>query len=88
MSWYFFNMISSGEYIEDPEGQDLLSLEEAIAVAKSSLCEIAGDRLRQSEDVQLEAIIIADESGCEVARVTTADAILPRFKAFDEFYSH
>lgn len=85
MPTYFFNLISDDKDVDDFEGQAFDTLEVAVQDAEFSLCEIAGDALRSGADVHLEGIIISDEMGHEVARITTEQAILPRFTAFSKF---
>lgn len=85
MTHYYFHMLSGGQTIRDPDGQELETLESARTVAELSLCEIAADRLRAGEIVHIEAIGVVDASGIEHARISTEDAVLARFSSFDKF---
>lgn len=84
MPTYFFQMLSGERQADDTEGQELDSLQAAVEVAELSLCEIAGDALKGGAEVQIEAIIVADDKGQELARVSTEDVVLKRFRAFAE----
>ncbi|MFP5077407.1 DUF6894 family protein [Rhizobium sp. YIM 134829] len=85
MPTYYFHLISEGRQVEDPVGFELDSLDEAIENADLSICEIAGNTLKGGGEVQLEAIIIADDTGHELARVTTESVLLLRFTALAKF---
>lgn len=82
MPRYFFNLLIEGRNIPDHEGQDLDTLEEARRAAELSLCEIAADRLRAGDVVDLHSIEIADPRGIRLAEVLTEEAILSRFSVF------
>lgn len=82
MARYFFNLLVGGRSIPDPEGQEFGSLEEALSVAELSMCEIAADRLRTGDLVDLEAILITDPDEHSLARLSTKDAVLSRFRSF------
>ena len=85
MPTYFFDLVSDDRNARDHEGQECASLEAAMDIADLSLCEIAGDALKAGLNVQLEAIVISDEAGNELARKSAEDAILPRINAFAKF---
>ncbi|WP_139274812.1 hypothetical protein [Rhizobium sp. NFR03] len=77
MPRYYLHLQRPDECIPDEEGQEFRSLEEAYAAARAALCEIAGDHLKASQKIVLEAIDIADVEGKAVGMVSTVDALSP-----------
>ena len=74
---YFLHLQRHDECIPDEEGQEFRSVQEAEAAAKAALCEIAGDHLKASQQIILEAIDIADGEGRPLGTVTTVEALEP-----------
>jgi hypothetical protein len=77
MPKFYLHLQRDDEQIPDEEGQDFGSFEEARAAAMAALCEIAGDAIKASELVVLEAILMEDDTGKLVAKVTTGQALQP-----------
>ena len=78
---YFLHLQRHDECIPDEEGQEFRSVLEAEAAAKAALCEIAGDHLKASQQIILEAIDIADDEGRPLGTVTTVEALEPLLPA-------
>lgn len=77
MPKFYLHLQRDDEQIQDQEGQEFRSVEEAHAAAMAALCEIAGDAIKASEQVALEAILMEDDTGKLVAKVTTRQALQP-----------
>jgi hypothetical protein len=77
MPRYFFNILeSNGQLTKDDEGQDLPGLEAAKAAALISARELLAENLKFASDHPLLAVIITNQDGDELGRVSAED-ILP-----------
>jgi hypothetical protein len=65
----------SGDLVHDEEGSDLPSLRAARDRAMISLRELVGEAIKHGNDLQIEAVIVADEQGNQVASVPIAVAL-------------
>jgi hypothetical protein len=79
---FFLHVDEQKGFIHDLEGIDFPSVEKAIVETFLGIRDIAADCLRSGEELTLQAIAIADESGFVFATITSHDAlqgILPAF---------
>jgi hypothetical protein len=79
MAHYFFHLKVGASLIEDEEGSELDTAEEARAVAVKSLREIFAASIKAGADEPaIDGILIADESGEELAFLPLAE-VLPKW---------
>jgi hypothetical protein len=76
MPKFYINFQNTKDISSEDEGQDLPGLEEARAVAMKSAREVLADRIKYATGEPLIAVIVTDENGQEVARISAKD-ILP-----------
>jgi hypothetical protein len=77
MSRYYFHLRDfRGDLTEDEEGSEFPSLPAARDRALTSMREILGEAIRHRHDVDIEALVVVDERGSQVASVPVA-AVLP-----------
>jgi hypothetical protein len=72
---YYFNIRYSDGLIEDQEGQELRSLEEARAEAVASARELIAEAVLLGAKIDHRAFEITDESGATLAVVPFSDAL-------------
>lgn len=74
---YFMNVRSpDGSVVEDPEGEEFDTLENAVAEAQASARELMADALRANGPVGIDRLIdLADETGQVIATISFRDAI-------------
>lgn len=78
MSRYYFHMRDfTGSLFEDEEGSDLPSLAAAKEFALSAMEELVTEAIKRRADAQVEAVIVADGRGTQLAAVPVL-ASLPR----------
>jgi hypothetical protein len=78
MSTYYFHLRDfMGTLFEDEEGSDLPSLAAAREHALSAMHELLGDAVKGGNEAEVEAIVIADERGTELAAVPVLLALPP-----------
>jgi hypothetical protein len=75
MARYYFNIRHSDGLIEDQEGQELRSLEEARAEAAASARELIAESVLRGQGLDHRTFEINDESGSTLAVVPFAEAI-------------
>jgi uncharacterized protein DUF6894 len=75
MPRFYINFRTAGRIVLDDVGQDLPGLEEAKATATASAREILADNIRTNDDATLEAVIIANEQGEELATIAAKDVL-------------
>lgn len=73
MRRFFFHLREGGTRIEDPEGQELPSLDAAKAEAEAAVREILAERIRSGRAIDGSCVEIADEAGRILATVRFAD---------------
>jgi hypothetical protein len=79
MAHYFFHLKVGASLIEDEEGSELDTAEEARAVAVKSLREIFAASIKAGADEPaIDGILIADKSGEELAFLPLAE-VLPKW---------
>jgi hypothetical protein len=76
MPIFFIHSRRGGEIVRDVEGQELPGLEAAQAAATATIRELLADEIKHASGLQLESVIIADESGKELMTIRAKD-ILP-----------
>jgi hypothetical protein len=76
MAKYYFNFQrANGPVALDDEGEDLPSLEEARARALVSARELLANDVKFATSNQLNAVIVTEEAGGELFRISTADLL-------------
>lgn len=76
MPKYFFNFIDGdGNLAADDDGIDLPSLDEAETAAIKSAREMLSDNIKSTSTKPLAAVIIANEKGDEIKRITARDVL-------------
>jgi hypothetical protein len=75
MARYYFNIRHSDGVIEDQEGQELRSLEEARAEAVASARELVAESVLLGHSIDHRAFEISDETRSTIAVVPFAEAI-------------
>ena len=76
MSRYYFHLRDfKGAVVEDEDGSDLASLAIAKEHALLSMHELIGEAVKRGDQLEVEAIIIADEHGTHLAAVPVLAAL-------------
>ncbi len=76
MTRYYLHLRDfKGALIEDEEGSELASLAIAKEHAMLAMHELVGDVIKQGNELQIEAIVIADERGTHLAAVPLLAAL-------------
>jgi hypothetical protein len=63
MARYFFHLKDGAELIQDPEGSELATMEDARSQALKSARELWADAIKSGSALGVDAIVIADEQG-------------------------
>jgi len=77
MSRYYFHLRQGTELHADEEGAELPDLAAARAEALNGLRSLLGEAMRFGDDVKIEALIIADEEGQQLAAIPVIAALPP-----------
>jgi hypothetical protein len=77
MSRYYFHLRYGGDLREDDEGVELRDLSVAREEALNGLRALLGEALRFGRDMKVEALIIADEDGRQLAAIPITAALPP-----------
>ena len=78
MSGYYLHLRDfKGDVLEDEEGSELPSLAVAKKQAILALRELVGDAIKRGGELQIEAIVVADQQGTHVAAVPLVAALPP-----------
>jgi hypothetical protein len=75
MPRFYINVRTAGHIVLDDVGQDLPGLEEAKASAIVSAREILANNIRTNNDEMLDAVIIANDRGEELATIAAKDVL-------------
>ena len=76
MSRYYFHLKEfKGALVEDLDGSDLASLAIAKEHAMLSMHELIGDAITRGDQLEIEAVIVADERGTQLAAVPIIAAL-------------
>jgi hypothetical protein len=75
MPKFFINFRSSGLIARDPEGADLPSLDAAKEAATNSARELLADNLKAASKAGIDAVIVTDENGKELATILAKDIL-------------
>jgi hypothetical protein len=76
MSRYYLHLRDfKGALVEDQDGSELASLAIAKEHAMLSMHELIGDAIKQGEQLEIEAIVVADERGTHLAAVPVLAAL-------------
>ena len=63
MSRYYFHIQDGTELIQDPEGSELPTMEDARSLALKSAMELWADAIKSGRSLGADAVVIADEEG-------------------------
>ena len=63
MARYFFHIKDGAALIQDPEGSDLATMEDARSQALKSARELWADAIKSGRSLGADAVVIADEEG-------------------------
>ena len=63
MARYFFHIKDGAELIQDPEGSELATMEDARSQALKSARELWADAIKSGRSLAADAVVIADEQG-------------------------
>ena len=63
MARYFFHIKDGAALIQDPEGSDLATMEDARSQALKSARELWADAIKSGRSLGADAVVIADEVG-------------------------
>ena len=63
MARYFFHIKDGAELIQDPEGSELATMEDARSQALKSARELWADAIKSGRSLGADAVVIADERG-------------------------
>ena len=77
MARFYFHIREGVDLIEDDEGTDLPSIDRAREQAIGSARELFADAIKSGRELRVDAIVIADEDGNQVATVAITD-VLPK----------
>lgn len=80
MPRYYFQLVERNGVLDDLDGAEVASLEDARKEAQRAIREIAAEHLKIERKLELTSIEICDEAGNSVASVTydeAMDDILP-----------
>jgi hypothetical protein len=76
MSRYYLHLRDfKGDVVEDEEGSDLPSTAAAKQQAVLAMLELVSDAIKSGHQLEIEAIIVADESGTNIAAVPILAAL-------------
>jgi hypothetical protein len=77
MARYFFHIRDGTELIQDPEGSELATMEDARSQALKSAGELWADAIKSGRSLGADAVVIADEHG-DLTFVPMAEALPKR----------
>jgi hypothetical protein len=80
MARYYFHLQASDGLFHDEEGQDLPTPEKARALAIEAARELVASAIKTGRDLEVDAIVMEDDSGQTKMLVPLADVIPPRFR--------
>ena len=63
MARYFFHIKDGADLIQDPEGSELATMEDARSQALKSARELWADAIKSGRSLGADAVVIADEQG-------------------------
>lgn len=76
MTRYFFHLRTfNGDLIQDEDGSELGSLSAAKKYALGAMHELVGEAVRRGDQLEFEALVLADERGIQVAVVPLIAAL-------------
>ncbi len=75
MARYYFQIVERNAVLDDLEGAELLSLQDAKREAERAIREIAAEHLQTESRLELTSIQIRNETGETVASVTYDEAM-------------
>ena len=75
MQHLFLDVLTGGQVLEDPDGQDFLDLDAAITEAAASARDLVAYGITQNQDVSGRSFLIRDEDEQTVATVPFRDAL-------------
>ncbi|ONF97110.1 DUF6894 family protein [Sphingomonas jeddahensis] len=75
MALYYFHLHECGQALEDLEGVECASLDEALEIARANARDVMIGELRQGKLCFNWSISVADASAQEVARLRFRDAV-------------
>ena len=77
MARYYFHIKDGADLIKDPEGTELLTVDDARSQALKSARELWADAIKSGRDLGADAVVIADEQG-SLTFVPMAEALPKR----------
>ena len=83
MKRFYFHIASGSRLIKDEDGIELPSKQSAHAQAVCSTRELVADAIKHGIDLNFDAVIVADEQGKEIARVSTKEVLPKRLLKLD-----
>ncbi len=83
MKRFYFHIANGSRLIKDEDGIELPSKQSAHVHAVRSTRELVADAIKHGIDLRVDAIIVADEQGKEIARVSTKEVLPKRLLTID-----
>jgi hypothetical protein len=80
MSKFYINFRNGDQIARDPEGAELPDLDAAKEAAMNSVRELLADNLKAASKAGIDAVIITDESGQELATIVAKDILNEPFR--------
>jgi hypothetical protein len=80
MAHFYFHMRDGERFINDEEGQELLSLDHALEQALLSTRELVADAIKSGRDPGFDALVVADERGRELTSVRAGEVLPHRLR--------
>jgi hypothetical protein len=77
MKRFYFHLAIGSRLLKDEDGVELPSKESARAQAVRSTRELVADAIKHGINLHVDAIVVADDQGKEIARVSTKE-VLPK----------